>query len=164
MHLWCDLISCSLLAFRTSQQCCKVLVWFCKWLMIRVHIQAVLALQWLSKMHAACWGASSSGIWPKVVFRLPTCCITSDLPSAAPCSHRSLPASWGHRQDRAGGWGGMGCLAGVWGVCLQDRVGSLPCSTRGRGRERVWRLHRLCQAPCMSQKESQKGVRSCHMA
>ena len=29
-------------------------------------MQAVLALQWLSKMHAACWGALPSGIWPKV--------------------------------------------------------------------------------------------------
>ncbi|KAL3130840.1 hypothetical protein ABBQ38_000173 [Trebouxia sp. C0009 RCD-2024] len=28
--------------------------------------QAVLALTWLSKMHADCWGVSPSGVWPKL--------------------------------------------------------------------------------------------------
>lgn len=31
-----------------------------------LQMQAVLALQWLSKMHAACWGCAPSGIWPQV--------------------------------------------------------------------------------------------------
>ena len=34
---------------------------------IQWSVQAVLALQWLSKMHVACWGASPSGIWTQVM-------------------------------------------------------------------------------------------------
>lgn len=30
-------------------------------------VQAVLALQWLSKLHAACWGQHPAGIWPQVL-------------------------------------------------------------------------------------------------
>ena len=77
-------------------------------------MQAVLALQWLSKMHAACWGAPPSGVWPKVSVNHTEPVlyyISSRLLTAAHCSCnyiRVLPAPKLASDRKEGAWGFLG--------------------------------------------------------